>query len=136
MILTQYKEEQHYNLFAGFFFQINYIADRPDVTVSPDKTPYNVNENTTNVNFTCNVKSANPDVMFYRWFKDGIEIFIGDTYIIPNVLKSNAGKYECDATNIVGVSDHSSALQLNVLCEYIIHYTTSIFQRQYKEFIL
>lgn len=109
------------------------------MTISPDKTPYNINENTTNVNFTCNVESANPAVMSYRWYKDGIKIFTGTgaTYIISKVSKSNAGSYECDATNIVGISNHSSTLQLDVLCEYIIHdIISSIFQRQYKLFIL
>lgn len=106
----------------------DYFTDRPDVTIYPVQNPYEVIENTTTFHLTCTITEANPAVMSYRWYKDGVKVSTAATYIIPKVYRYHTGSYTCDASNIVGISDSSSVLQLNVLCKFIYkpHYQQSI----------
>ncbi|CAG2207032.1 unnamed protein product [Mytilus edulis] len=69
----------------------------------------------TNILLTCNVTDANPAVTFFTWKKDDSMISGTATYTIPIVKRSHAGSYTCSAANSVGVSDPSTALQLEVL---------------------
>lgn len=104
--------------------KIDFITDRPDVAISPVRSPYEVIENTTNFHLACNVTNANPAVTSYRWYKDGVKVSTSATYTIPKVYRSHTGSYTCAASNTVGISEHSSVLQLNILCKfiYMIHY--------------
>ncbi|CAC5394889.1 unnamed protein product [Mytilus coruscus] len=91
------------------------VLYRPNVTVSPDENPYQVIENTTNIQLTCMVIYANPAVTSYRWYKDGVKVSTAATYTILKVYRSHTGSYICDASNTVGSSDPSSVIQLDVL---------------------
>lgn len=91
------------------------------MTVSPDYKQYKVIENTTNLQLTCTVTDANPAVTSYRWYKGNLLMSNMATYTIPAVLRSHTGSYKCDATNSVGTSIPSTALQLNVLCKFQLY---------------
>ncbi|CAC5421786.1 SN [Mytilus coruscus] len=95
--------------------KVYFITDLPTVAVYPVRTPFTVVENTTNINMNCKVTSANPNVTSYKWYKDGLDIATVATYTISTVHRSDTGIYTCDATNSVGSSTSSSAVQLNVL---------------------
>lgn len=94
------------------------FSDKPTVTVTPEYNPYNVIENTTNLQITCTVTDANPAATSYRWFEGNSLISNVDAYTIPTVKRSHTGSYRCDATNTVGSSIPSPAVQLNILCKF------------------
>lgn len=109
-------------LFIIYLMNILSNTDHPTVTISPNYNQYNVKENTTNLQLTCTVTDANPAVTSYRWYKGNLLMSnIMSTYTIPTVLRSHTGSYKCDATNSVGSSIPSSALQLNVLCKFQLY---------------
>ncbi|CAC5383868.1 unnamed protein product [Mytilus coruscus] len=92
------------------------VLYRPTIDVSPKHNPYNVLENTTNLQFICNVTGANPAVSSLRWNKDDTLVSANAIYDIPTIRRSHAGRYTCNATNSVGSSDPFSAvIQLYVL---------------------
>lgn len=93
------------------------------MTIYTDRNPYQVKENDTNFDLTCNVTDANPNVMSYRWYKNRAEISNVTTHIykIPQVYRSHTGNYTCDARNAVGYSDPSKNVKLDVLCKFIFH---------------
>ena len=86
--------------------------------MTSQKKPYRVIENTTNLQLMCFVIDANPNVTFYRWYKDGILMQnYSANYTILTVRRRDAGNYSCAASNIVGTSSSSSNINLDVLCE-------------------
>lgn len=87
------------------------------MTVSPDINPYHVTENTTNVYLTCMIIDANPFVTSYAWYKNGVKISTSAIYNISTVYRSHSGSYTCDATNVVGSSDITPELNLDVHCK-------------------
>ncbi|CAC5371766.1 unnamed protein product [Mytilus coruscus] len=91
------------------------ILYAPTVSVSPNYNPYNVLENTTNLQLACTVTDANPAVTSYSWYKDDALISNGDKHSISTVQRSHTGNYACAAANSVSSSNRSSALELNVL---------------------
>lgn len=76
-------------------------------------------EKATNIEINCTVAEANPPVLFYRWFINGssIDDSTAASYKIEKIRRSNAGRYQCDAKNLVDFSAISPATQLNVLCK-------------------
>jgi hypothetical protein len=44
----------------------------------------------------------------FKWYKDGLLISTGDTYIIPAIGTANAGVYNVVATNIAGSGTSSN----------------------------
>lgn len=90
------------------------------MTISSDKNPYIVIENTTNLNLMCNVTASNPAVSSFVWHKDGVKVSTNDIYRIPIVYRIHTGRYTCEATNSVGRSDRSHDLQLDVRCRFNI----------------
>lgn len=78
---------------------------------------------------------ANPAVASFTWRKDGSMIpGEASTYVISTVYRSHAGSYACGATNSVGSSDTSTAVQLEILCKLNMHITISVFRYIYDFF--
>ncbi|CAG2248419.1 unnamed protein product [Mytilus edulis] len=99
----------------------NVTENRPTVVLVPVHNPYDVPENSSNVQLTCNVTSTNPNVTSFKWFKDGSKLLITDrTFTMAKVNRTNSGYYTCDATNSVGTSMNATVLELNVLCKFFI----------------
>lgn len=95
------------------------FIDRPKVTVSPELREYYVIENTTNVQLACVVREANPVAKSYRWYKNNASISNGAVFTIASVHTLDSGSYTCDATNAVGTSTQSFAIQLIILCKHL-----------------
>ncbi|CAC5394878.1 unnamed protein product [Mytilus coruscus] len=93
------------------------VLYRPTVTITPNYTQFTVIENKTNLQLDCIMADANPHVGTFRWYKNGniIDGFTDASYTISTVWRTHTGSYTCDATNTVGSSGPSSAVQLDVL---------------------
>lgn len=72
---------------------------------------------------TCIVTDSNPAVTSFIWKRAGSTISETANYTIPTVHRSHAGSYTCGASNIVGSSKPSTAIQLEVLCKSNMHIT-------------
>lgn len=77
-------------------------------------------ENATNFQLTCTVIDGNPMDSTYRWFRNGSLISTTAIFTISKVKTNDAGSYKCDSSNIIGVSDQSAEIHLNVLCKFMI----------------
>ncbi|CAC5394886.1 unnamed protein product [Mytilus coruscus] len=95
------------------------VLYRPSVTIYPNYTMYNVIENTSSLKLRCTVVDANPAATSYRWYTNGSLIDgTAASFTVENVRRSHTGRYTCIATNNVGSSDLSAAVQLIVMCKF------------------
>ena len=83
------------------------------------------------VTLTCNIKDGRPrdDIKRVTWKKGGQEVTTsGQTSISGRDLTISSldhskddGSYTCAAENAAGMGGSGEALQLHVLCKYILH---------------
>ncbi|CAC5421782.1 unnamed protein product [Mytilus coruscus] len=78
-------------------------------------------ENATNFILSCKVTDGYPTNASYKWYKDGSHISTAANYTISTVNRSDTGNYTCDATNKVGSSNPSSAVEVYVIYGIIIN---------------
>ena len=95
-------------IFAEFYSYSTLIhgscSAAPPKVIFSTPSPKRVNE-TNNATMKCGVSGVpTPSV---SWTKDGGSkvLFVGEVYTIPNVKKSNEGKYKCTADNEKGSDD-------------------------------
>lgn len=84
----------------------------------PTHNPYNILENTTNIELVCLVIDANPAATSYKWYKDSSIVSTMAIFKIPVIKKSHVGSYVCEAINIIGPSRGSAVVKINILCKY------------------
>lgn len=88
----------------------------PRVTVGPEN-PFKVEVNDTAI-LKCDVDSK-PMVNMVRWWRDDNFIITNFTYIIPNVMLQDVGRYTCEADNGLGKRTNASLI-LDVLYPPIV----------------
>ncbi|XP_035665713.1 peroxidasin homolog, partial [Branchiostoma floridae] len=89
---------------------VNYKPSQPTVEITPNPV---VEDQT--VTLTCSSASSVPAPTSYSWTRDGQSVsHSGGTLTINNVQSGQAGQYRCTATNVVGTSQESGAVELVV----------------------
>lgn len=73
------------------------------------------------LSLVCSLKSSNPAVLEYQWWKNNQTIYEGSKgsrMEIDAVGRQHSGNYKCGARNTLGITE-SEELAINIQCEWI-----------------
>ncbi|XP_030046838.1 sialoadhesin isoform X2 [Microcaecilia unicolor] len=65
------------------------------------------------MSLTCDVKSSNPEVTVYKWYKNGKVFYNKQLLSFPSVTRTDYGEYSCEVQNAMGVG-LSPVIPLNI----------------------
>uniref|UniRef100_A0ACB8FSN0 Uncharacterized protein n=1 Tax=Sphaerodactylus townsendi TaxID=933632 RepID=A0ACB8FSN0_9SAUR len=93
--------------------EVQELADGPDSPlIEPQESVYNEGSS---LSLSC-FADSNPPANYSWWFNDQQqEDQYGSLFLIPQLLKSNAGNYTCKATNDRTAYSSSSSLEISIL---------------------
>lgn len=72
----------------------------PALAQTTENPPVRVGQKVT---FTATADGTEP--ISFVWYKDGVQIFSGNPYVIPSAAPTDAGVYKVTASNIAGSAD-------------------------------
>nr|XP_033809159.1 sialoadhesin [Geotrypetes seraphini]XP_033809164.1 sialoadhesin [Geotrypetes seraphini] len=79
------------------------------------------------ISLTCDVNSSNPEVIVYKWYKNGKVFYEKQLLSFPSITRTDYGEYSCEVKNAIGVG-LSPVITLNIFSAKLVVTPSSVIQ--------